>query len=150
MKMSTFTLGDMIRKATGVSESPHLPASDESFRDYLLDVQNTGILKVPFSLESVFWLNHRFPIWADLNQPVKRSQLINVLSDHGEDTALVVDSHRSAINALYWAKYTESGEVADWVLQSVPEHREIFIKTLGGSTLILATFMSFVSCESSG
>ena len=142
--ISGHQLCGMLRKVSGFG-GPLVASADPV--EMLRCLVEEGCLRLPFDVECVFWTPHRLPVFMDIRMPMHRSQLLSQLGARIEDTGLVVDSIRSAGEAIFLARLVEAhrrDQVTEWVNYARPDCTEIFIKSIDEFILILAAIKSFV------
>ena len=117
---------------------------DDPFKSDLDAAIQTGVL-CSISSEIVFIIPERIAIFTDMRKK-SRSQIVQLLLDRPDDTALVVDSCLTGKDALFLAVLVqETSAINNWMSQMNPERMSLTIRPIDEQyKLMIMSLASFV------
>lgn len=142
MKLNSYQLNQILRTTTGY---PIQPKPGQEPNEFLLEIADMGLVRMPCEYHNLFWIPDRVPIFSDIRRSLKSSILLGQLFDRSADTGLVVDALIPGKNAAHLLHLTDSlEECGRWVCGMNPEQVSITIKSIDETKLIVASLRSYV------
>lgn len=106
------------------------------------ELRDMGALVLPCSLNDLFILSERIPIFADINRSPKTSVILRQLFDRVDDTCVVVDSILPSKRSVFFAHLMSSDDHADivqWIQLMASKYKFFTVRSINEQYSVMVT-----------